>query len=109
MTTWPLIRKKADKPQSYSRGTCNMKRISLVVIAVVLMAGCSSEPDKTTPKGKSATESKELDTKAETVYITKTGSKYHRGNCSYLKKSKITILKSKAIRSGFGACSRCKP
>ena len=89
-----------------------MKRIgdfALVVIAVVLMAGCSSEPDKTTPKGKSATESKELDTKAETVYITKTGAKYHRSDCGYLKKSKIAIVKSKAISRGFDGCSRCKP
>ena len=87
-----------------------MKRIgdfALVVIAVVLMAGCSSEPDKTSPAGKSATE--QLDTNAETVYITKTGSKYHRGNCGYLKKSKTAILKSKAIERGFEGCSRCKP
>ena len=43
-----------------------------------------------------------------TVYITKTGSKYHRDGCSYLK-SKITIDKNSAISSGYGACSRCNP
>lgn len=53
--------------------------------------------------------SKEPETKGETVYITKTGSKYHRGGCSYLRKSKIPILKPNAIRRGFGKCSRCKP
>lgn len=87
-----------------------MKRIrdfTLVVIAVVLMLGCSSEPDKTSPAGKSATE--QLDSKAETVYITKTGAKYHRSDCGYLKKSKIAIVKSKAISRGFDGCSRCKP
>ena len=47
--------------------------------------------------------------KEEIVYITKTGSKYHRGSCSYLKKSKIPISKKDAIAKGYGPCSRCRP
>ena len=43
------------------------------------------------------------------VYITNTGSKYHRGSCSYLRKSKIEIDKAAAIAQGYGACSRCNP
>ena len=42
-----------------------------------------------------------------TVYITRTGSKYHRSGCSYLK-SKIEIEKKDAIAQGYTACSRCK-
>ena len=98
------------RPHILSFWKYDMKRIrdfAFVVIAVALMAGCSSEPDKTSPAGKSETE--QLDTNAETVYITKTGSKYHRRDCGYLKKSKIPILKSKAISRGFDGCSRCKP
>ncbi|MGB3344031.1 MAG: hypothetical protein WBA61_08975 [Aequorivita sp.] len=45
----------------------------------------------------------------ETVYVTKTGSKYHRGTCQYLKKSKIRTTKSEAKNNGYTACSRCKP
>lgn len=41
------------------------------------------------------------------VYITKTGSKYHSGNCRYLSKSKIPILLSDAIAKGYSACSVC--
>ena len=44
----------------------------------------------------------------QTVYITDTGSKYHRSGCSYLK-SKNPITKSKAIEKGHTACSRCNP
>lgn len=44
-----------------------------------------------------------------TVYITKTGEKFHRGSCSYLKKSKISISRSAAIAQGYTACSRCDP
>ena len=42
----------------------------------------------------------------ETVYITKTGKKYHRGpEChSYLSKSKIPINMSNAIAQGYEAC-----
>lgn len=47
-------------------------------------------------------------TNSYTVYVTKTGSKYHRDGCSYLK-SKISIDKSAAITQGYTACSRCNP
>ena len=43
------------------------------------------------------------------VYITKTGKKYHRETCSYLKKSKIKIRLSEAKRLGYTPCSSCKP
>lgn len=43
-----------------------------------------------------------------TVYITRTGAKYHRSGCQYLRKSKIPINLSDAIRS-YSPCSRCSP
>ncbi len=49
------------------------------------------------------------DTTSYSVYITDTGSKYHRSNCSYLKKSKHEIDKNSAISQGYTACSRCCP
>ncbi len=44
-----------------------------------------------------------------TVYITKTGEKYHTGKCSYLKKSKIEISLEDAVDQGYDPCSRCNP
>lgn len=41
------------------------------------------------------------------VYITKTGSKYHRDGCQYLHSSKIAIELSKAQSRGYTACSKC--
>jgi hypothetical protein len=41
------------------------------------------------------------------VYITKTGDKYHRVNCSYLKSSKIRTTLGDAVSRGYGHCSRC--
>lgn len=44
-----------------------------------------------------------------TVYITNTGDKYHRGNCRYLKKSKIAISVNDAINQGYDPCKVCRP
>ena len=44
-----------------------------------------------------------------TVYITRTGSKYHRSYCSYLRQSKFAISLKEAKYEGYTPCSRCKP
>jgi hypothetical protein len=44
-----------------------------------------------------------------TVYVTRTGEKYHVGSCSYLRQSKISISLSEAKRQGYTPCSRCNP
>jgi hypothetical protein len=46
---------------------------------------------------------------SQTVYITKTGAKYHTEGCRYLSQSKIAIDLADAIAKGYGACSVCKP
>jgi hypothetical protein len=43
------------------------------------------------------------------VYITRTGKKYHRAGCRYLKKSKIPITLKEAKRRGYTPCKVCKP
>ena len=44
----------------------------------------------------------------KTVYITRTGAKYHRGSCRYLKYSKIAISLERA-KQGYSPCSVCRP
>ena len=44
-----------------------------------------------------------------TVYITETGSKYHRWGCQYLRESCYYISLSDAIARGYTACSVCSP
>lgn len=44
-----------------------------------------------------------------TVYITKTGEKYHVDGCRYLKSSKIAISLTDAKGKGYGPCSVCNP
>ena len=43
------------------------------------------------------------------VYITETGSKYHRAGCRHLKDSQFETTLKKALSQGYGACGTCKP
>ncbi|GAB6149947.1 ComEC/Rec2 family competence protein [Clostridium novyi] len=44
-----------------------------------------------------------------TVYITKSGKKFHRLSCGSLRKSCISISREEAIRRGYNPCSKCNP
>lgn len=48
------------------------------------------------------------DEDSQTVYITDTGEKYHRGSCRYLSHSKHAISLKDAKR-GYTACKVCRP
>ena len=63
-----------------------MKKILLLVIAILSIAGLN----------------------AQTVHTTKTGAKYHSAGCSYLK-SDIPMDLGDAVKKGLTPCSRCNP
>lgn len=44
-----------------------------------------------------------------TVYITKTGEKYHNAGCSSLSKSSYSISLTDAINKGYTPCAKCNP
>jgi hypothetical protein len=46
--------------------------------------------------------------KEVTVYVTRTGGKYHSAGCQYLSKSCIPISLSDA-KASYGPCSKCNP
>lgn len=46
---------------------------------------------------------------AQSVYMTNTGTKFHKNTCHYLKYSKKEISYEKALELRFTACSVCKP
>ena len=45
----------------------------------------------------------------DTVYITKSGTKFHRDGCSSLSKSRIAISHDDAVARGFTPCGKCAP
>lgn len=46
-------------------------------------------------------------TYAQTVYVTKTGKKYHAEGCQYLSKSSYSMTLSDALSTGYLPCNRC--
>lgn len=48
-------------------------------------------------------------TNAQTVYITKTGKKYHISTCRYLSKSKLATELKSAIDCHYTPCKVCHP
>ena len=44
-----------------------------------------------------------------TVYVTKTGEKYHSDGCQYLSRSQIPISLADAKAGGYTPCSKCHP
>jgi len=45
----------------------------------------------------------------EVVFVTNTGSMYHRDGCSSLSRSRIAVSLADAVNSEYEACSICKP
>lgn len=49
------------------------------------------------------------DAQGDVVYITNTGTKYHRDGCRHLQESKTPISRADAISQGYEPCSQCRP
>ena len=90
--------KTAGYQSGYSQGLAEGKKAA----TAAKTASSSGTSSSSGGSGRSSTST-------VTVYITKTGSKYHRGSCSYLRESKIAISLSSAKSQGYTACSRCDP
>ena len=58
-------------------------------------------PDRSVPAADEPTE--------QVVYVTKSGTKYHRGTCSHLSKSKIEKSLAEAKNAGYEPCKTCNP
>ena len=54
-------------------------------------------------------ETAQPDRRTQTVYITRTGKRYHRDGCRYLATSKIPISSKDAKAKGYTPCKVCHP
>jgi len=80
------------------------RRLITIILAVFMLGAAATIGVAQAP----ATQG-QVQTKEQTVYITKTGKKYHTASCRYLSKSKITISLKDAKSNGYTPCSVCKP
>ena len=67
----------------------------------------SSGSGSSTGSSSGGTTSSTSDTQSVTVYITNTGSKYHKNGCQYLRESKNAVTLTQAKSWGYTPCSRC--
>ncbi len=66
-------------------------------------------PNKPSPTPRASKAPAKTDMVVGEVFITETGSKYHRGTCRSLKKSKRAVSKSDAVGRGLEPCGICEP
>lgn len=67
----------------------------------------AQEKAATTSSSASSASKASSTTNPQTVYVTKTGKKYHNDGCSSLKKSKIAMSLSEAEAEGCTPCKNC--
>lgn len=72
------------------------------LVLLLLAIGVPLGPSLLRPPSCAAAEARDC-----TVYITKSGARYHRAGCSSLRKSAIPMSRSKAVARGLTPCSRC--
>jgi hypothetical protein len=74
--------------------------LALMTVALSLLLSCGSERPEPTYAAHSD---------SVTVYVTRTGTKYHCDGCRYLAKSQFAISLEDAKDQGYEPCSRCNP
>jgi hypothetical protein len=86
-----------------------IRRIAALALAALIVGASAFLPLQVNPGTRTIEPIIAVAKKSKTVYITRTGKKYHKGSCRYLKKSKIKTTKAKAKKQGYKACKVCKP
>jgi hypothetical protein len=88
-----------------------MKKLLLISVAILTFSFASPVKafQKKPTEKKEQSKAKKVQPKDYTVYITRTGEKFHSDGCQYLRRSQISIGKRNAISQGYSACSRCSP
>ena len=74
-----------------------------VILLLLLVLGCG--PDSPTASDQAVTPPVP---QSRTVFVTRTGEKYHSSSCIHLSSSKIPISIEEAVGS-YSACTVCRP
>lgn len=69
----------------------------------------SAQTKATQPQEEDTTAPTREDPQSITVYITKTGEKYHRDGCRFLRESKIPVLLEELDTEKYTPCAVCNP
>ncbi len=91
-----MINKLRDNKKKILIIVCTLVIASIIIISVIVV----KNRNKPIPKSEAASIS---------VYITRTGAKYHKEKCYYLSYSKIKITLEEALEESYSPCSKCNP
>src|SRR5437867_10314011 len=78
------------------------RKVVLALVAIIVLATPFTPPVLLAQQGAETEQKKDC-----TVYVTRTGHRYHRAGCSYLRRSQIPMLRSEAIKRRLAPCKRC--
>ena len=93
-----VVTEKVEYPQEDYGGVVSGENISVT--------DKTGNPPSTADKTESTTVTSSAESTGK-YYVTKSGSKYHIGTCSFLSKSKIAITMEQIKAEGYTPCSRC--
>lgn len=82
-----------------------MRRLLILLISLAMLGGGALGVSQSLQATPQQTEKK----KDVTVYITRTGRKYHRAGCSSLRSSSSPISLKDAKAKSYTACKLCHP
>jgi hypothetical protein len=85
-----------------------MKRV-LHVLLIAVLSGIAPAGVSTPIRSFAPVLEAQQDPAKITVYVTRTGEKYHRDGCSSLRRSRIPTSLKDAVERGYGACKLCRP
>jgi hypothetical protein len=86
-----------------------MKRwLTRVVVVLALVGGALAVEAQGVLLPRIVAAAQKQDPQTITVYVTRTGAKYHRDGCRYLSRSKIPMSLAEASKR-FAPCKVCKP
>lgn len=80
------------------------KEVNAASSSVIASSSESAENSHTNIVSSNAADNKNI-----MVYITKSGTKYHKAGCSSLSKSCIPISLEEAKKKNYEPCKKCKP
>jgi len=79
-----------------------------LALCVTLLLGCGPKTTAPSHTSAAAAPGPQPDTAADIVHATRTGKRYHRAGCVWLK-SDIPMTRAEAEQRGLTPCKVCKP
>jgi len=95
----PTVKSHGQSPWVFSRSML-FSAVILLTSLVVGGVGCGPPRSEHVQAARAA---------LVTVYVTRTGHKYHQDWCPHLAKSKIPMSLRDAVDGGYSACTECAP